>query len=170
MQKTTLDRLFDSSGPRIPGIMIGGAAKRKFCPCGRRAHAHGLCSGHASRLRRHGNPLLGGTFYGEPLRLLNEVLAQDTDDCIPWQLGSPGAGYGQVQIDGKKEYVHVVVCRLKRGPPPDSTWEASHTCGNGHLRCVNWKTSDWEAQSCFSRRQEIQTYFCQTQKEWYCFC
>lgn len=114
--------------------------------CDARAKVRGLCWSHYLRLRRHGDPMAGATERGKPLRFLMEkVRAYDGDDCLIWPFGRSG-GYGTILYNGKKQYVHRVVCFLEHGPPPTSAHEAAHSCGRGHAGCVNrrhlsWKTS-----------------------------
>jgi hypothetical protein len=36
------------------------------------------------------------------------------------------------------------VCGLVHGAPPSEDYQAAHSCGNGHLYCVNWKHISWK--------------------------
>ena len=44
---------------------------------------------------------------------------------------------------GKKRSVHRVICESVHGRPPRKH-EASHSCGKGHLGCVNPKHLSWK--------------------------
>ncbi len=56
--------------------------------CEKPVHAHGLCSPHAHRLRRHGDPLGGGTEYGKPAAFLEQMKSHaDPVDCVIWPYG-----------------------------------------------------------------------------------
>lgn len=112
--------------------------------CGKRRHSRGWCRAHYTRWQRHGDPLAGGTPDGAPLAFLLNTLAIETDDCIAWPFNRNSAGYGAVWIDGKKRPVHRVVCARAHGEPPTPEHEAAHSCGNGHLGCINRKHLCWK--------------------------
>jgi hypothetical protein len=107
----------------------------------------GYCRVHYNRIRRYGDPKAGPTFNGEPAEyFLNSVVPYTGAGCLFWPYGKDGDGYGAVRIDGKQRIVSRLTCELKNGPPPTPKHEAAHSCGNGHLGCVNphhlsWKTS-----------------------------
>jgi hypothetical protein len=111
--------------------------------CDKPHRARGFCGSHYQRFRRYGDPLLGGPELGLGLRFFQDVvLASNTDDCLFWPYGRAGRGYAVV---GKK-YVHRLACEHIHGQPPTAKHEAAHSCGNGHLGCVNprhlyWKTT-----------------------------
>lgn len=70
-------------------------------------------------------------------------------ECIIWPFARNEHGYG---VFGKRRgeiasaLVSRVICAEVHGMPPDRSYEAAHSCGNGHLGCINprhlkWKTS-----------------------------
>lgn len=64
---------------------------------------------------------------------------------------NPKVGYAQFGLDGKMVYAHQWMCEQKNGPRPSPKHEASHTCGNAHMGCINpnhltWKTRKGNAQ------------------------
>lgn len=72
------------------------------------------------------------------------LLDTDTDECILWPYGTDANGYAQlVTHDELSNYVHRRLCHLKHGAPPTPGHQAAHSCGNGHLGCVNWKHVRW---------------------------
>lgn len=83
---------------------------------------------------------------GEPLRYFNEVvLVYEGNACLIWPYARHAKGYGQLRIDGRTQTVSRLVCERANGPPSMPKHEAAHSCGNGHLGCVNpnhlsWKT------------------------------
>lgn len=115
--------------------------------CNNPVRSRGYCRSHYERLLRHGNPLGGGTPYGEPMRFIHEVaLLHTSDDCLTWPFGRGSKGYGQLKIDGNAVYASRYVCELMNGPPPTPEHEAAHFCGKGHEGCIaprhlSWKTS-----------------------------
>ena len=94
---------------------------------------------HHIRWRKHGDPLSGGTTPGAPLQFYTEVVLKHDDPigCLSWPFATGGKGYAHIRIKGKSRLVSRLVCEARNGPPPDQKSEARHTCGNGHLACVN---------------------------------
>ena len=70
-------------------------------------------------------------------------------ECISWPFARNGSGravFGKKRGLVQSPLVHRVVCSVVHGQPPSADHEAAHTCGNGHLGCINprhleWKTS-----------------------------
>lgn len=115
--------------------------------CDRAVHSKGLCSPHNHRMRRHGSPLGGGVDRGAPMKhFAEEIVKAETDECVLWPYARGSMGYGTLYIKGMgMQLVHRLVCEVVHGAPPTQRHEAAHTCGNGHLACVNkrhvvWKT------------------------------
>lgn len=114
--------------------------------CGKKHYSKGLCSAHYLRLLAHGDPLAGRTPEGEPeLFYQNTVLQYNGDDCITWPYARDKEGYGRIKRDGKRKFVHRLVCEDINGPPPTPEHQAAHSCGRGNLACVtkghlSWKT------------------------------
>lgn len=105
----------------------------------------GFCGKHYLRFKRNGDPLKTKTApTGEPLRWLKEAIARDEEGCIYFLYGK---GYGQVTLDGKKMGAHRAACFLLFGTPEGGNYQACHSCGNGHLGCVNPKHLYWGTQS-----------------------
>lgn len=116
--------------------------------CDRRAKCRGLCTGHYERWRIHGDnfdrsPLIE---YGAPMRFIEQIVATTSTECVFWPFARISNGYGTVGGGGyHKGYAHRIVCVLAHGEPPTPKHHAAHSCGNGHLSCVNpnhlsWKT------------------------------
>lgn len=108
--------------------------------CGKPHFGHGWCNTHYARWRRHGDPLsltktpngIAQDFYRET------VLTYEGDDCLIWPYART-AGYGVLG----NERVHRLVCAEENGPPPTPDHHAAHSCGNGHLGCVNRHHLRW---------------------------
>lgn len=106
--------------------------------CGKTVLARGWCSRHWQRWNRHGDPLAGGITRGGLIRWIEEVALQyGGGDCLIWPYGTNGNGYSKISQNGRMMYVHRLICERKYGPPPTSKHDAAHSCGKGHLRCVN---------------------------------
>lgn len=110
-----------------------------------RLGAKGFCNKHYKRLLKHGDPLAGRTPEGEPMAFfLEKVVPYEGDDCLSWPYGANGLGYGRLTVNGTQAYVHRMACQSAHGDPPTSEHEAAHSCGNGHLGCVNPRHLSWK--------------------------
>lgn len=107
--------------------------------------AHGWCSAHYQRWRRHGDPIAGrSTMSGEPLRWLQNVAAKHTNNnCLPWPYACDSHGYGTVSVNGITRLATRVLCQIAHGPPPAEKQHVAHSCGKGHLGCTNPKHLRW---------------------------
>lgn len=68
------------------------------------------------------------------------------DDCLKWPFGGTN-GYGVLKFQGEMVYAHRLMCDLVHGPSPSPEHQASHSCGNGHLGCVNPRHLSWKTAS-----------------------
>lgn len=66
------------------------------------------------------------------------------DECLIWPHRRNNFGYGEAYVDGKMRRAHRVMCEIVNGPPPTPGYYAAHSCGNGHLACVNPKHLSWK--------------------------
>lgn len=117
--------------------------------CGKpvRVKSRGWCNAHWLRWNRYGDPLKGQYRRSEPLEFLRHTVIpyEDKNACLLWPFSKAGDGYGRIGMGGKRVKVHRYVCEDIYGSPPTPKHEAAHSCGNGHLGCVNphhlsWKT------------------------------
>ena len=138
--------------PCAKGNGARGKSKVKRCcilGCDQPAHARGWCFMHYRRWRLHGDPMLGGyrdkaTRHGDPAKFLAKLLADaPSDQCITWPFSCTGNGYGKIWIDGKLRPVHRVICERINGPAPTPDHQSRHSCGNGHIGCVNPRHVRW---------------------------
>lgn len=68
----------------------------------------------------------------------------DGDECLIWPFQRLQAdGRGAVKYKGKQTLAARVMCELAHGAPPTPKHEAAHSCGKGHLGCVNPKHLRW---------------------------
>lgn len=114
--------------------------------CGQVHYCRGYCKRHHWRFMKYGDPLGGGTFHGEPLRYLDEVvMAHRDDDCLIWPYSRTAKGYAVIKVGKRQEGVPRVICERLYGPAPTPAHQSAHLCGRGHLGCVTpghlvWKT------------------------------
>ncbi len=107
--------------------------------CDRPRHGYGLCYKHWARLRKHGNPVeTKNPNLGKAKRFISEtVLPFRGDDCLIWPFARKETGYAVARIDGKSTRVHRYACEIIHGERPSPRHEVAHSCGNGHIGCVN---------------------------------
>jgi hypothetical protein len=112
--------------------------------------AHGFCSLHRQRWERFGDPLRENvlTDDGLPQAFIEAALTLNTDDCIPWPYSRDHKGYAKISVlckDGKwrPRRVQRIVCQRTHGKPRGKRNEAAHSCGNGHLGCINPNHLRW---------------------------
>lgn len=113
--------------------------------CDKRAHAKGLCRNHRHRQRMHGDPLGGPTADGEPLRWLEDhVKYSEAGPCLIWPFARRSGEYGRFREGNGQTYAHRRMCLLAHGSAPTRDIEVAHSCGNGHLGCVNPHHLRWD--------------------------
>lgn len=108
----------------------------------------GLCNSHYGRRRRHGDPSKGNPSRTEALPFLHSsVIPYEGDGCLTWPFSKSHYGYGIISIKGVTHVVSRLVCQAVHGSPPNEKYEAAHSCGKGHLSCVNPKHLSWKTRS-----------------------
>ena len=114
--------------------------------CAAQAVRRGWCTKHYTRFLRHGDPLGGGCGHGVPMQWLRDHVGYSGDECLIWPFATMSNGYGSVRSDGRSRVASRVMCQMAHGQPDHDEQQAAHSCGNGHLGCVNpihlrWATS-----------------------------
>lgn len=115
--------------------------------CVKEARKQTLCYAHAERLRRKGDvqahvPLQPRAKNGQPRYWMEAHLNYQGDDCLQWPFYRCPKGYASMVHKGVSIYVGRIICMELFGQP-DPDIEAAHSCGNGHLGCVNPKHLNW---------------------------
>ncbi len=113
--------------------------------CDRPAIAKGFCKPHWHRNNRYGDPTAGMYREGQGPEWLRAHVSHDGDECLIWPFGRNSRGYGAVGFRGKRVGAHRAMCILAHGEPPTGTSHAAHSCGNGHLGCVNPNHLAWKS-------------------------
>ena len=75
---------------------------------------------------------------------LKERAGHQSDDCLLWPFSKNTQGYGQLGYRGQYLRAHRLMCEFINGPPPAPDYHAAHTCGNGHMGCVNPRHLQWK--------------------------
>lgn len=118
----------------------------KIDGCGKPSRTRGWCNKHWLRWYRHGDPLAGGRFKadsGEPMKWLSHHTSFSRGACLIWPFARIPNGYGTLGGKGNTVGAHVVMCESAHGPAPSALHEVAHSCGNGHLGCVNPNHLRW---------------------------
>jgi hypothetical protein len=107
---------------------------------------NGLYRHHYDLKRRHGDPMIIGKVEKKQQQLAfidRAVLCKD-DQCLLWPYGN--GGYVRIWNKTKKRRhtVSRIVCEKIHGPPPTEAHEAAHSCGKGHLGCINGSHLRWD--------------------------
>ncbi len=115
--------------------------------CDKPRKGDGLCAKHWSRRKRHGDAIAEGIEERGYVAdwITNTALKWDNDDCLEWPFYKDRKnGYGQLSVENKRVVASRYICAQAHGEPPnDGYYEAAHSCGNGHLSCVNPKHLRW---------------------------
>lgn len=71
------------------------------------------------------------------------------DWCLIWPFARESrVGRGHVSVgEGETDWAHRVMCEMVKGPAPADKPQAAHSCGNGHLGCVNPRHLSWANNS-----------------------
>lgn len=69
------------------------------------------------------------------------------DWCLIWPFFRDKNGRGVIGIAGRRNFAHRVMCKQVHGEPPTAEHGTAHSCGNGHLGCVNPNHLSWKTQA-----------------------
>lgn len=116
--------------------------------CPRPVEKRGMCGGHYRRWQRNGDvqaevPLRAISARGEPYRWLLDHAAYDGVVCLRWPFYSKPDGYGALSWKGRTRNASALMCEIAHGERPNDSYEAAHSCGKGHLGCVNPRHLRW---------------------------
>ena len=84
---------------------------------------------------------------GLAYKFLKDHVDYDGEGCLIWPFFKLPTGYGMLGYLGKMLYAHRTMCELVNGPAPSDIHEASHTCGKGHLGCIDPRHLCWMTPS-----------------------
>lgn len=84
---------------------------------------------------------------GQHKRWLYSHARHDGDDCLIWPFLRNNYGYGVVRFRGPVCSAARAMCILAHGEPATPKHETAHSCGNGHLGCINPKHLRWSTRS-----------------------
>lgn len=87
---------------------------------------------------------MGERGKGEGIAFLRSLLGHTGDECVPWPFCKNHKGYGMLGHNGRMWKANRLMCMLAHGDPPTPKHQAAHTCGHGHLSCVNPRHLEWK--------------------------
>ena len=122
-------------------------AASKICSingCSKPAQARGWCQMHYMRFYKHNDPMIVLKEKGKNWAWLVDVAAKHIgNECLIWPFDRASNGYARVIKGGRKISASREVCRIVSGDPHRVKDQAAHSCGNGHLGCVNPRHIRW---------------------------
>ena len=80
---------------------------------------------------------------GAPARFFAASLSHEGEDCLFWPFARFRDGHACIRKNGRSQYAARLVCEAQHGSSPSNDHEAAHSCGNGHLACINGKHLRW---------------------------
>lgn len=132
------------------------AKSKRICSiesCGNPHYGKGYCRAHYQRswgrkttdpdlikvkyARRGGKPSVGHEDF------LRSLIGTDVTDCITWPFTKDKDGYGRAVINRRHITASRAICIMAYGPPARDGLHAAHSCGKGHLGCVNPNHIRW---------------------------
>lgn len=115
----------------------------KIDGCDKASRSRGMCHMHYDRFRR-GRDLHAPSraARGECREWLFGKAKFLSDECLIWPFYRDEKGYARITIGGSNLYASRVMCEIVYGAPSGDDWTL-HTCGNGHLGCVNPRHLRW---------------------------
>jgi hypothetical protein len=118
------------------------------CNCNAPAKIKGLCGKHYQRNRKHGDKeYVSRATRGAASEWIAAHIDFAGDDCLIWPFGVGSNGRPAARLNGRLTSGPRVMCILAHGEPPKSSMHASHSCGGGHLGCMNPKHLRWATPS-----------------------
>jgi len=132
--------------------MSESSVPQKICAvegCDNKKHGYIYCGKHYYKYKTHGDPLGGrrGASPGAPMKWIHENKDYAGEDCLKWPFEITRHSYGTIKHNGKKRVASRVMCEVAHGVPPDEKMDACHSCGNGHLACMNPSHLSWKTRT-----------------------
>jgi hypothetical protein len=81
------------------------------------------------------------------MAFIYNAIEMNSDQCILWPFSSGAHGVAIVHYQGRQRSAGAVVCEIVHGKPAPNQKHAAHSCGNGHLGCVNPNHLRWATVS-----------------------
>jgi len=150
----TVERHHAPNQERVGGATMAGKALCKIPDCANTSFGKGMCRLHFQRWKRTGRTDVTLAPRGAPMRFLRAALESETAKCIFWPYAKHRKGFGLIMHEGKTRVAARVVCEMLHGAPASRELQAAHSCGNGHLACVNPRHLRW-ATNCENAADQL---------------
>lgn len=121
--------------------------------CSAPVRCKGLCKVHYKRLQCHGDANATVRPKGPPRDKINDFLKMAVSyqgyDCLFWPFQTKEVRKNRITLKfgEKMQVVSRYVCELAHGAPPVESYDAAHSCGNGHLNCMNARHLRWATKA-----------------------
>ena len=127
-------------------------AERMLCVvdgCGNRVRSRksGLCHMHFARVERHGRTDGVSQRHRKRFKWIDDHVDHRSDECLTWPFTTGDNGRGTMTVDGRPISAPRYMCILAHGAPPSEEMQTAHSCGNGHLGCMNPRHLRWATAS-----------------------
>lgn len=113
--------------------------------CEKHSHARGFCAAHYYHFRKRGDPSKKAPKKTSRVMewLLSHVDHEDEEECLTWPFSTNIHGRAAMRLRGKTSSAYREMCRLAHGEPDSDVMHAAHSCGKGHLGCINPNHLRW---------------------------
>ena len=116
--------------------------------CDNPLYIRGYCQSHYHRVLAHGHPqadipLRKMTKPGVAMAWIRDNFRHDGEGCLKWPFSIDSEGRAVGSFGSLSHYASRVMCEIAHGKAPGPEFEAAHSCGCGHLGCVNPKHLRW---------------------------
>lgn len=115
--------------------------------CGNKHFAKQLCGKHYQRVKANGHTdtLSRVPLHVERMEYLHKIAADaPVENCIFWPFPRTKAGYASINVGRTRRVASRVICEIAHGSAPEPHYQAAHSCGNGHLACINPRHLSWK--------------------------
>jgi hypothetical protein len=123
--------------------MVSKKALCAISECSKPARARGWCHNHYNRWLKYKDPIGIPETRRVRLAFIENAARSTSDACICWPFAG-NHGRGVIWIKGQNRYVQRIVCEMVHGRPPSPEYDSAHSCGKGHLGCVNGRHLSWK--------------------------
>lgn len=102
----------------------------------------GMCARHYSMMYRRGTTVAAIAKRGEPEKWLRDRADHKGDECLLWPFARHTDGSAAIGSSYSRQAARLM-CMIAHGEPSQDGLQAAHSCGKGHLGCVNPKHLRW---------------------------
>lgn len=129
----------------LPPVQRPTECKIDGCSRAPRGAVLQLCSAHYQKLYKRGDAVAAPqrADHGAPREWLRANAGHGGDDCLIWPFARHTNGEAAIG-DRQSRQAARLMCIMAHGDPPSPDMQAAHSCGKGHLACVNPRHLSWK--------------------------